>query len=34
MSQKNVSLEDAKDYVMVRVEDMEMEETQRQQKSK
>ena len=29
-----VSLEDAKDYVMVRVEDMEMEETQRMQKSK
>ena len=29
-----VSLEDAKDYVMVRVEDMEMEEIQRQQKSK
>ncbi len=29
-----VSLEDAKEYVMVRVEDMEMEETQRQQKSK
>ena len=29
-----VSLEDAKDYVMVRVEDGEMEETQRMQKSK
>jgi len=29
-----VSLEDAKDYVMVRVEDMEMEETQRMHKSK
>ena len=29
-----VSLEDAKEYVMVRVEDMEMAETQRQQKSK
>ena len=29
-----ISLEDAKDYVMVRVEDMEMEETQRMQKSK
>jgi hypothetical protein len=29
-----VSLEDAKDYVMIRVEDMEMEETQRMQKSK
>ena len=29
-----VSLEDANDYVMVRVEDMEMEETQRMQKSK
>ena len=29
-----VSLEDAREYVMVRVEDMEMAETQRQQKSK
>ena len=29
-----ISLEDAKDYVMIRVEDMEMEETQRMQKSK
>ena len=29
-----ISLEDAKDYVMVRVEDMEMEETQRLQKTK
>jgi hypothetical protein len=29
-----VSLEDAKDFVMIRVEDMEMEETQRMQKSK
>jgi hypothetical protein len=29
-----VSMEDAKDYVMVRVEDMELEETQRMEKSK
>ena len=29
-----ISLEDAKDLVMIRVEDMEMEETQRMQKSK
>ena len=29
-----VSLEDAKDYVMVRVEDMELEETQRMHKTK